>query len=328
MRAVKRAFVLTATAAVVASSLALSQTAPRVLTLYTSEVQANVQQHIDLFKAQNPGVDVRLFRSGTGEVTAKLEAEYTANNVQADLLWIADQTYFQGLVQKNRLVRVPPTFSSVNATNVYEGGRYFEVRRLFNVIAVNTNKVTGAKPRSFRDLLKADYKNLLVMPNPLFSGAALSTVGTLVNRSGWTYFEGLRANGMKIEQSNPITITKLINGEYGVGILTDFNLRAEKAKGAPLEIIYPSEGAILVPTPVGVLTASKNQALARQFLQFLYSRESQDLFVKQNYLPAVNGVARPAGAPERFNTIPSAAAFISANRTEIGERFSRIFELK
>ncbi len=323
----RKVFVLTATAVAV-SSLALSQTAPRVLTLYTSEVQANVQQHIDLFKSQNPGVDVRLFRSGTGEVTAKLEAEYTANNVQADLLWIADQTYFQTMVQKNRLVRVPATFSGVNATNVYEGGQYFEVRRLFNVIAVNTNKVTGAKPRAFRDLLKPEYKNLLVMPNPLFSGAALSTVGTLVNRNGWTYFEGLRTNGMKIEQSNPITITKLINGEYGVGILTDFNLRAEKAKGAPLEIIYPSEGAILVPTPVGVLGASKNQALARQFLQFLYTREAQDLFVKQNYIPVVSGINRPAGAPERINSIPSAAAFIATNRTQIGERFSQIFELK
>ena len=74
------------TALVTVSGLALSQNAPRVLTLYTSEVQANVQQHIDLFKAQYPGVDVRLFRSGTGEVTAKLEAEFSANNPQADML--------------------------------------------------------------------------------------------------------------------------------------------------------------------------------------------------------------------------------------------------
>ena len=73
-------------ALVTVSGLALSQNAPRTLTLYTSEVQANVQQHIDLFKSQNAGVDVRLFRSGTGEVTTKLEAEFSTNNAQADLL--------------------------------------------------------------------------------------------------------------------------------------------------------------------------------------------------------------------------------------------------
>ena len=319
---------MTVTVLATVSGLALSQNAPRVLTLYTSEVQANVQQHIDLFKTQNPGVDVRLFRSGTGEVTAKLEAEFSANNPQADVLWVADQTYFQGLSQKDRLVRIAPTFRGSSATNAYEGGKYFEVRKLFNVIAINTNKVSGVKPKSFKDLLRPEYKNLLVMPNPLFSGAALSTVGTLVNKNSWAYFEGLRANGMKIEQSNPITITKLINGEYGVGILTDFNLRAEKAKGAPLEIVYPTEGAILVPTPVGILKSSNNQALARQFLQFLYSQESQALFVKQNYIPAVTGVPRPAGAPAKFNVISSAASFIAANRTEIGERFSKIFDLK
>ncbi len=306
------------------SSLAQPQ---RVLTLYTSETQANVQQHIDLFKSQNTGLDVRLFRSGTGEVTAKLEAEFSANNPQADLVWVADQTYFQGLSSKDRLIRIAPTFTGVPATSVYEGGKYYEARLLYNVLGINTKKV-GKLPRSFGDLKKPEYKNLLVMPNPLFSGAALSTVGTLVNKFGWNYFESLQANGMKIEQSNPITITKLINGEYGVAITTDFNLRAEKAKGAPLELVYPSEGAILVPTPIGVLKSSKNIELARSFLQFLYSQPSQALFVKQNYMPVVSGAARPSGAPAKFNTIASASEFIATNRTALGERFTALFNLK
>ncbi|MFN3265702.1 MAG: ABC transporter substrate-binding protein [Deinococcales bacterium] len=306
------------------SSLAQPQ---RVLTLYTSEIQASVQQHIDLFKAQNPGTEVRLFRSGTGEVSAKLEAEFGANNPQADLLWVADQTYFAQLSQKDRLTRIAPTFSGVPATSVYEGGKYYEARLLYNVLGVNTRKISGL-PRSYRDLQKPEYKNLLVMPSPLFSGAALSTVGTLVNKFGWQYFEGLKANGMKIEQSNPITINKLINGEYGIAITTDFNLRAEKQKGAPLELVYPSEGAILVPTPIGVLKSSKNQTLAREFLQFLFSPQSQALFVRQNYIPVVRSAARPSGAPAKFNTISSAAAFISANRSELGERFSKLFDLK
>ena len=315
---------IAATALIGVSSLAQPQ---RVLTLYTSETQANVQQHIDLFKAQNPAVDVRLFRSGTGEVSAKLEAEFAANNPQADLLWVADQTYFQNLSAKDRLSRIAPTFSGVPATSVYEGGKYYEARLLYNVIGVNT-KLVSRLPRSFQDLRQPTYKNLLVMPNPLFSGAALSTVGTLVNKFGWTYFEGLKANGMKIEQSNPITITKLINGEYGVAITTDFNLRTEKAKGAPLELVYPSEGAILVPTPIGVLKSSKNQDLARSFLQFLYSQPSQALFVRQNYMPVVAGATRPAGAPAKFNTVSSAASFITANRAELGERFTKLFDLK
>ncbi len=306
------------------SSLAQQQ---KVLTLYTSETQANVQQHIDLFKSQNPSVDVRLFRSGTGEVTAKLEAEFAANNPQADLLWVADQTYFQSLSVKDRLARVAPTFTGVPATSVYEGGKYYEARLLYNVLGVNTKKVS-VLPRGYKDLSKAEYKNLLVMPNPLFSGAALSTVGTLVNKYSWSFFEGLKNNGLKIEQSNPITITKLINGEYGVAITTDFNLRAEKLKGAPLEVIYPIEGAILVPTPIGVLKTSKQSELARDFLKFLYSKPAQDLFVKQNYMPVVSGATRPVGVPAKFNTMTSASAFIASNKAELGERFSKLFDLK
>jgi len=87
-------------ALVTVSGLALSQNAPRTLTLYTSEVQANVQQHIDLFKSQNAGVGVRLFRSGTGEVTAKLEAKFSANNPQADLLWARIRRTFNDYREK------------------------------------------------------------------------------------------------------------------------------------------------------------------------------------------------------------------------------------
>lgn len=72
-------------ASLVAFGLALAQ--QQSITLYTSEVLTNVNPMIELFKRANPGVNVQVFRSGTGEVITRLRAELEANNPQADLLW-------------------------------------------------------------------------------------------------------------------------------------------------------------------------------------------------------------------------------------------------
>lgn len=325
----KRTLVTTALLATLGLGIILAQPArpSGTLTLYTSEVLGEVQKQIDAYQAKHPGVEVKVFRSGTGEVTAKLESETAAGNPQADVLWVADQTYFQSLSSRNQLQRVSPTLRGVGAADVYENGLYFEVRRLYNVIGVNTSKLKSG-PRSYADLLKPEYRGQLAMPNPLYSGGALSTVGTLVSRLGWDYFENLKKNGLKVEQSNPITTTKLINGEYGAAILVDYSLRREKAKGAPIEAVYPTEGAILVPTPVGVLRSSKNPAAARAFIEHLYSAEGQQIFASGQYVTVVAGAPQPAGVPEGFASIPSAAQYIAENKTQIGERFSAIFGLK
>lgn len=318
------------TAALSGLSLASAQTAPSnlsgTLTLYTSEVQADVQVQVDAFKQRYPRVEVQLFRSGTGEVTAKLNAELEAGNPQADLLWVADQTYFDTLSKRNLLEKLNFFGLKVPASAVY-GGTYAEVRKLYNVIGVNTN-VLKTVPRSFADLKQAAYQNKLAMPNPLFSGGALSTAGTLAQQLGWDYFDALAKNGMKIEQSNPITTAKLINGEYGAALLVDYALRREAAKGAPIEVVYPSEGAILVPTPIGVLKSSKHKALAQAFVRFLYSPTAQANFSKLSYVPVMPNAPRPAGVPASVPTLPSAAAYIAANKAEIGQRFSALFNLK
>ncbi len=189
------------TAALSGLSLASAQTAPAdlggTLTLYTSEVQADVQTQVDAFKKLYPRADVQLFRSGTGEVTAKLNAELEAGNSQADLLWVADQTYFDTLSKRTLLEKLDLSGLNVPGSAVY-GGTYAEVRKLYNVIGVNTN-VLKIMPKSFADLKQPAYQNKLAMPNPLFSGGALSTAGTLAQRLGWDYFDALAKNGMKIE---------------------------------------------------------------------------------------------------------------------------------
>ncbi|MBF6595611.1 MAG: ABC transporter substrate-binding protein [Thermaceae bacterium] len=301
----------------------------QTLTLYTSEVLQNINPMIELFQQANPGVKVQVFRSGTGEIIAKLRAELEAGNPQPDLLWIADETFFRELSSKNLLRSVPVTNPGFPVKLAYQGGRYYEVRLLYNAIAINTRTLGGKpEPKTWSDLLKPDYKGLIGMPNPNFSGAALSTVGTFVQRLGLGFFEQLKANGLKVEQSNPVLQQKLASGEYGLAIITDFGIRDEIRKGAPLKVIYPRDGAILVPTPIGILSSSKQPKLAERFEQFLLSSEAQALFSQQGYVPVIGSAPRPNGLSGEVLSIPSAGDYIQANRQSLLERFNALFGLK
>ncbi|WP_105317559.1 ABC transporter substrate-binding protein [Thermus tenuipuniceus] len=292
------------------------------LTLYTSEILADVNALVGAFRAQNPEVQVQVFRSGTGEVVAKLRAELEAGNPQPDLLWFANEDFLRELAGKGLLRRIPPTVPGYPVQFAHGGGLYYEVRLLYNVIAVNTQRVREV-PASWRDLLKPPFPSLLAMPDPNFSGAALATLGTLSQRLGFGFFETLRAGGMRIEQSNPVLQQKLARGEYGLAITTDFGVRQEVAKGAPLATVYPRDGAILVPTPIAVTSWSKNPELATRFLLFLLSPEAQRLFTERGYYPVMPGAPKPKGSPPQVVGIRARFA-----DPETLSRFNALFGLR
>ncbi|AEV15236.1 Extracellular solute-binding protein family 1 [Thermus sp. CCB_US3_UF1] len=299
-----------------------SALAQGTLTLYTSEVLADVNALVEAFRARNPGVQVQVFRSGTGEVVAKLRAELEAGNPQPDLLWFANEDFLKELGAKGLLRRVPPTVPGYPVQYAPGGGLYHEVRLLYNILAVNTQRVR-TPPALWRDLLRPEYRNLLAMPDPNFSGAALATVGTLAERLGMGFFAQLKEQGLRIEQSNPVLQQKLARGEYGLAITTDFGVRQEIARGAPLAVVYPRDGAILVPTPVAVASWSKNPELAVRFLNFLLSPEAQRIFAERGYYPVMPGAPRPQGAPEQV--VGLKARFADSATLE---RFNTLFGLR
>lgn len=303
------------------AGLALAQKAS--ITLYVAGAQLpDVQALVQAFNQENPGVEVRVFRSGTGEVVAKLRAELEAGNPQPDLIWVVGEELFRELSQRNLLRRIPPTFPGLPPQYVYEGGKYYEVRLLSNIIAVNTTRVREL-PRGWRDLTKPIYRGRVVMADPNFSGPALVALGYLGERYGLGYFDTLKRNGLAVEQSNPVLQQKLARGEYAVAVTNDYGVRQEMAKGAPLRIVYPTDGVIIAPTPIAIPTWSRNPELAERFLRFLLSERAQKVFLERGYLPVRQGVPLP---PD----LPKGAALVRGREAsgELLERFNALFGLR
>jgi iron(III) transport system substrate-binding protein len=271
------------------------------LVLYTSQPNADAQQTVDAFMARHPGVTVEWFREGTTNVMAKLEAEFAAGAPQPDVLLIADSVTMEGLKAQGRLM-------AHEAADIaaYEAGTMDPEKFWFSTKLITTgivyNTAATMIPTSWTDLMRPEAKDQIMMPSPLASGAATIHMVSLTGHpdlGGWDYYEGLAAQGAIARGGNGGVQTAVAGGEKLYGMIVDFLPIREKAKGAPVEFVFPAEGVSYVTEPVAILATAKNPEAAKAFVDFILSREGQELAAAQGYLPAHPDVAPPAGFPPR-----------------------------
>lgn len=298
------------------------------LTLYTSQPNTDAQQSIDAFMQAYPDVQVTFVRDGTTKIMAKLEAELAAGSTPADVLLIADSVTMEGLKARDLLMAHPDADTSAYAAGTHDADKtWFGTKLITTGIMYNT--AATMIPSSWEDLLKDEAKGQIAMPSPLTSGAALIHTATLVGNleAGWGYYEGLAANGAQASGGNGGVLKQVAGGEKLYGMVVDFLPIREKAKGAPVEFVFPAEGVSAISEPVAILASTQNPDAAKAFVDFLISKQGQELALSQGYLPAHPDVAVPSGFPDRsaINVMPFDAAKALAEAEANTTRFANIF---
>ena len=299
------------------------------LTLYTSQPVVDAQMTVEAFEKANPGVKVEWVRDGTTKLMTKFRAELAAGVVKPDLLLIADSVTLEQLKKEDLLAAYDSLEKANYDPSLYDAvGYYYGTKLITTGIAYHSEAPN--KPTSWTDLLKAEYKDLAAMPSPLYSGAALIHLSTLTTNGdfSWSYYEDLKANGMAPQQGNGSVLTAIASGAKPYGVLVDYMAIREKAKGSPVEFVFPTEGVSMVTEPVAILKASDNKELAQKFVDFVLSEKGQELVVEQGYLPARNGISSPEGFPSRdqIKLLAFDAAKSLENAESDKEKFAEIFE--
>ena len=285
-------------------------------------------QTVAAFKRAQPGVEVDVFRSGTTEVMGKLAAEFAAGAPKADVLLLADAASMEALKKDGRLLPYREARVDGLEAGTFDADRtYFGSKLITTGIAVNTAAKT--RPASWADLAKPEYKGQIAMPSPLYSGAAAIMLGTMTARSdlGWAYFERLKADEAVAVRGNGAVVTAVASGEKAYGVLVDFMAFNAKARGSPIDFIFPAEGLPAVTEPVAILKTSKNPDAARAFVSFILSKEGQELAAKQGFLPARKDVAPPPGFPavDELNIIPVDLKRAASQDEAMKKKFAELF---
>jgi len=297
--------------------------------LYTSVPQSIIDKIRIDFASRHPDIQLEIYRTGTGKVLAKIYAEHEGGKIQADLIWVADFSVYESLKEKGILMRyVPPEARELPAQFIDEDGYYYAARLINMVIGYNTRRVRGGQiPKSWKDLLDAKLKDRIGMCTPGRSGAMMVTYGAFISSPelGWDYFERIHANGVK-HDSNTGVAKKIATGELVMGFVLDYMIRTMKKKGSPIDFVWPEEGCVMVPSPIGIVEGTENAVGAKTFLRYSLSREGQKEFVKAGFIPVREDVKPPKETPPlaQIKTLKVSYKWLVKNQEEIIKRFEKI----
>jgi len=155
-----------------------------------------------------------------------------------------------------------------------------------------------AVPQTLDDLLKPEYKNLLVVANPATSSPGLAFLMATIAAKGEAgyldYWKALKANGLEVVKGWTEAYTVEFSGSSGKG-------------SRPLVLSYSSSPAYEPATAslnqtcfrqveyAGVLAGAQNEVGARTFIDFMLSNQVQAQIPEQMYMyPVDSAVKLPA----------------------------------
>ena len=245
-----------------------------------------------------PEMKVNWFQGGTVKVVTKITGEIKAKKIGADVLMVADPSYYLKLEDQKLLLPYKSKEEKNLINDKAADGAWYAVRVCNMIIAYNADKLKAEDaPKNWTDLADPKWKGKIAMPNPMLSGTAYVAVGALADKYGWEYFDKLKANGLRVEEGNSAIQNKLLTGEYAAAMILEENiLKLANTKKEPLKVIYPKDGVVQVPSPIAIFNTTKNPEGAKALVDWWLSKEGQQAVVK-GWMHSVRGdVKEPIGS--------------------------------
>ncbi len=302
--------------------------APSLLTVMTHDSFAVSEEVIRAFEQEN-NLKVEFLKSGdTG--SALNRAILTKASPQADVFYGVDNTFLSRALEAD--IFVP--YDAPALQDIPDEFKLDEQKRAlpvdFGDVCLNYDKVYFANanlavPQSFEDLLKPEYKGLLVVQNPATSSPGLSFMLATVARYGadgfLDFWRALRDNEVVVVNDWETAYYTNFSGSSGKGaqpIVVSYN------SSPAAEVIFAPEPLEDAPTAaitspgmcfrqiefVGILNGTRKQVLAEKFVDFMLSLPFQnDMPLQMFVYPVRNGATLP---PEfvKYSAVPDQPASI------------------
>lgn len=248
------------------------------------------------FEAQNPQIDVRWLDMGSQDVYDRIRSE--AANPQADVWYGGPQPIFaRGAAEKLLTPYRPPWADAVPPQSRAPQDFYFGLYRTAPVLVYNSKAVAEADaPHDWDDLLLPQWKDKILIRDPLASGTLRTLFGMVVARSVATTgataqgFDWLRRlDGQTREYViNPALMIEKLNRQEGlltVWELTD--LLWQQKRGSPLGFHFARSGSPIIDDSIGLVQGAPHAEAAKRFIDWVGTVEAQELAARDAFrLPA------------------------------------------
>lgn len=292
---------------------------PRTLVVMAHDSFAVSEDVIAQFESENNAVVQFLKAGDAGEMLSK--ACLSKGNPLADVLFGVDNTFFSRAITCD----IFQPYRSPALAAIPRDLQYDTEHRLLPVdygyVNLNYDRAWFeekelAVPQRLEDLVKPEYKDLLVTPNPATSSPGLAFLLTTISAFGidddYSYLDfwrDLRANDVLVTDGwSEAYFSHFTVGSGGEG---DRPLVVSYATSPPADVFY-SEGAKTKPDSAnisppgetfrqiefaGILAGTQQEELAQRFIDFMLGKTFQEDIPLQMFVYPAN---RDAALPDLF----------------------------
>jgi len=298
---------------------------------YTS-VDVKVAESVaQAFRAEYPGIEVEVERSGSERVLQRINQEYQSNIYNVDVVNSSDASHFLFWKQQKWLAQhTPPDVLKFPAQYRDPEGYYATWRATLSVMGYNTNLVDAKDaPTGYVDLLDPKWKGKLCKSHPGYSGTSLTGTYAIVKALGWEYLEKLSKQGVQQLQSTTATPKSIASGERAVMVDgNEYNMFIEIDNKSPVKIVYAKEGTPFVTSPSAIFAQAPHPNAARLFENFIFTAKVQQLTVDKGGTRSVHpDVKEPANRTplSQIKVLPDDPAGMLPQIAEIKKRYTALF---
>ena len=255
------------------------------ITWYTSQILGETAQRVvTAFNAVYPDVKVNLLRASGQVLYQRVMQEISMNALQADVVSLSDTGGQQEeLKQAGQFVQYKP-HRAPEVLRVFQNidpdGFYHITVVAVTVIVYNTKLVKPEDvPKTWADLADPKWKGKVAIGHPGFSSLATAWVTKMNALYGWSFIEKLAKNDTQVTRNINDTTTLVTAGERALGVTPAPTARPGEAKGNPIAIVYPADGALLAASPSGIIKTAKHPNGAQLLMEFLLGPECARVIV-------------------------------------------------
>ena len=311
---------------------ALSAHAAGKLVVYSPNSEGIINTVIPAFEKKY-GVEVELISAGAGELIKRLQSE--KNNPYGDIdfggvnyaIYKSNPDLFEEYVSSND-TKLPDAFQN-------KTGFYTNYTINGSCLLINKELTAGMKITGYQDLLQPELKGKIATADCATSSSAfahltnmLLAMGGYEDETAWGYVADLiKQWDGKVLSGSSAVYKGVAAGEYAVGLTYEDPCVTLIAQGAPVEIVYPEEGTVYLPSAVAIVKGAPNMENAKLFVDFLISAECQQLFGDNLTIrPILPGIAsKKLQSLDGINTIVEDLEYVAAHKNDLVEKYKDLF---
>jgi iron(III) transport system substrate-binding protein len=274
--------------------------------VYTSVDDVFARPVCELFQKET-GIEVKLVPDTEETKSTGLLNRLIAEKArpQADVFWSGDPVRAAVLKAKGISAPFKPA-NPADTTGRFSDpeGHWSALSARARVIIYNTNLVeAGQEPKSLNDFLDAKWKGKACLANPLFGTTSMHAAAlfeTMGEAKAKDFFEGLRANGVKMLSSNGEVKRRVTAGEFAFGLTDTDDASVAIKEKKPVAMRYTDQdgaGTLIVPNAAVLVANGPNPDNGRKFIEYLLTAAVEQTLAEGEaaQMPLRPGVPVPPG---------------------------------